>query len=124
MLRFDMGRDDWNRFQSQAQRTPDCTLLIDSLHRLDDATAQALSTLIANLGAGQRVVMAGRAQLPAYLHQLCATNVVAVLDKDFVLFDEEEIIQLFLEYGTAIKPEDAGSSAIPAATSVRFARRL
>ena len=107
VLRFDMGRDDWNRFQSQAQRAPDCTLLIDSLHRLDDVTAQALSTLIANLGAGQRVVMAGRAQLPAYLHQLCATNVVAVLDKDFVLFDEEEIIQLFLEYGTAIKPEDA-----------------
>jgi hypothetical protein len=107
VLRFDMGRDDWNRFQSQVQQTPDCTLLIDSLHRLDDAIAQALSTLIANLGDGQRVVMAGRAQLPAYLHQLCATNIVAVLDKDFVLFDEEEIIQLFLEYGTAIKPEDA-----------------
>jgi len=50
VFRFDMGRDDWNAFQSQAQRTPDCTLLIDSLHRLDDVTAQALSTLIANLG--------------------------------------------------------------------------
>ena len=43
VLRFDMGRDDWNQFQSQVQQTPDCTLLIDSLHRLDDATAQALS---------------------------------------------------------------------------------
>ena len=71
VLRFDMGRDDWTAFQNQVQRTPDCTLLIDSLH------------------------------------QLCATNVITVLDKDFVLFDEEEIIQLFLEYGTAIKPEDA-----------------
>ena len=107
VLHFDMGRDDWNQFQSQAQRTPDCTLLIDSLHRLDDVTAQALSALIANLGDGQRVVMAGRAQLPAHLHQLCATNVITLLDKDFVLFDEEEIVQIFLEYGIAVKPEDA-----------------
>ena len=107
VLRFDMGRDDWNVFLKQARETPNCILLIDSLHRLDDATALSLAALIANLGAGQRVVMAGRAQLPAHLHQLCATNVIAVLGKDFVLMDEEEIVQLFLEYGVSLKPEDA-----------------
>ncbi|MBQ8963748.1 MAG: hypothetical protein IJ089_08110 [Clostridia bacterium] len=107
VLRFEMGRDDWNVFQNQAQDTPKATLLIDSLHRLDDATAQSLASLIAKLDAGQCVVMAGRAQLPTYLRQLCATNVITVLDKDFVLMDEEEIIQLFLEYGVNIKPEDA-----------------
>lgn len=107
VLRFDMGLDDWDEFHKQVQQTPNCTLLIDSLHRLDDATAQALSALIVNLGPGQRVVMAGRAQLPAHLHQLCATNVITVLDKDFVLFDKEEIVQLFLEYGVGIRPEDA-----------------
>ena len=51
--------------------------------------------------------MAGRAQLPAHLHQLCVTNVITVLDKEFVLFDKEEIVQLFLEYGVGIRPEDA-----------------
>lgn len=107
VLRFDMGLDDWDEFHKQVQQTPNCTLLIDSLHRLDDATAQALSALIVNLGPGQRVVMAGRAQLPAHLHQLCATNVITVLDKEFVLFDKEEIVQLFLEYGVGIRPEDA-----------------
>ena len=35
VLRFDMGLDDWNEFHKQAQQTPNCTLLIDSLHRLD-----------------------------------------------------------------------------------------
>ncbi|MBQ6325686.1 MAG: hypothetical protein IJI26_06435 [Clostridia bacterium] len=107
VLRFDMGRDDWNDFLKQARETPNCILLIDSLHRLDDATALSLAALIANLGAGQRVVMAGRAQLPAHLRQLCATNVITVLGKDFVLMDEEEIVQLFLDYGVSLKPEDA-----------------
>ena len=107
VLRFDMGRDDWDGFVQQAREMPNCTLLIDSLHRLDDSTAQSLAALIANLGTNQRVVMAGRAQLPARLHQLCATNAITVLGKDFVLMDEEEIIQLFLEYGVNLKPEDA-----------------
>ena len=35
VLRFDMGLDDWNEFHKQVQQTPNCTLLIDSLHRLD-----------------------------------------------------------------------------------------
>ena len=107
VLRFDMGRDDWNAFLNQAHEMPNCTLLIDSLHRLDDTTAQSLAALIVGLGADQRVVMAGRAQLPAQLHQLCATNIIAILDKDFVLFNEDEIAQLFMEYGISLKLEDA-----------------
>ncbi|MDO5118358.1 MAG: hypothetical protein Q4D34_07720, partial [Eggerthellaceae bacterium] len=107
VLRFNMGEDDWNTFSARVQTKPKCTLLIDSLHLLDESTAQSLSTLITHLKPEQRAVLAGRAQLPAYLYQLCATNVITVLDKSFVLMNEDEIIQLFLEYGVCLKPEDA-----------------
>lgn len=57
MLCFEVGRDNWTEFLNEVQKTPCCTLLIDSLHLLDNGTAQSLAALIATLGANQRVVM-------------------------------------------------------------------
>jgi hypothetical protein len=37
VLRFDMGQDDWNDFVKQVHETPKCTLLIDSLQRMEAA---------------------------------------------------------------------------------------
>ena len=107
VLRFDMARDDWETFAARVDARDSCTLLIDSLHLLSDVNAEALAGMIARLKPGQRAVLAGRAQLPSHLRELCATGVITLLGKDFVLMDVEEIRQLFLEYGVTLKAEDA-----------------
>lgn len=106
ILRFDMGVDDWQTFADQVKETPECTLLIDSLHLLDDSTAEALTTLIAGLGEGQYAVLAGRAQLPTQLQLYITTGTITILGKDYILLNEEEIRQLFLSYHVALRQED------------------
>ena len=106
VLRFDMGADGWQTFVGRVKETPECTLLIDSLHLMDDPTAEALNGLIAGLGNGQRAVLAGRAQKLVQMQQLCITGVITILDKEYVLLDEEEIRELFLSYHVMLRQGD------------------
>ena len=105
-LRFNVGDDDWAAFAASVEAAGDCVLLIDSLQRADHVTEEALAALLANLKEGQRAVLAGRAQLPVSLRALSIGGGLEVLGLDFVLFDEEEIRQLFLEYGIVLKGAD------------------
>lgn len=105
--RFDAAKDDWLAFESSVRENQSCVLLIDSLQAMTDPMAlEALATYLSNLPEGQTAVLAGRAQLPPGLETLCQTGVVHVLDNSFVLFSEEEIRQLFLDYGLDLKPAD------------------
>ena len=107
VLRFDAGTDDWFDFAARARAVDRATLLMDSLERLpSEAAAEDMAAFLSTLGDGVRAVLAGRAQLPAGLHKLCATGVIAMQDREFTLFDEEEIAQLFLDYGFALPPAD------------------
>lgn len=105
--RFDAEKDEWAAFEDAVRSDPKCTLLIDSLQAMTDPKAlDAMSDYLSNLPKGQTAVLAGRAQLPLALETLCATGNIHILGKDFVLFDEEEICQLFLDYGLDLKPSD------------------
>ena len=105
--RFDAEKDDWKAFEDAVRSELKCTLLIDSLQAMTDPKVlDALSNYLSNLPKAQTAVLAGRAQLPPALETLCATGDIHILGKDFVLFDEEEICQLFLDYGLELKPSD------------------
>lgn len=107
VLRFDAEKDAWDAFSSMAERAQRCTLLIDGLHKLsNDGTAEKIAALLSSLPEGQSAVLAGRAQMPAYLHRLCANGVIAILKMEFVMFSKDEIEQLFLDYGIALTPPD------------------
>ena len=62
--------------------------------------SEGLTALLAGLPDGQCAILAGRGQLPAELHRLCSSGAITVLGRDFLMFDEEEIVQLFLESPT------------------------
>ena len=100
------GRDDWADFRTRAAAAGESLIVIDSIDNPSDAMSDELAALLTGLPRGQRAILAGRAQLPAALHSLCSSGMIAVLDKDFVMFDDEEIIQLFLEYGVELLPAD------------------
>ena len=105
-LRFSAGKEDWRAFEQRARRHPDALLLIDDLHQLPDENAESLSAFLDALPDSQRVLLAGRAKIPAALRSLMMSGKMAVLDKDFVLFDAEEAEQLFLDYGLQLLPQD------------------
>lgn len=106
VLFYHSDRDDWADFVARATMEQSALLVIDSVDNPSSAMAAELASLLAGLGEGQRAVLAGRAQLPAELHTLCASGVVATLDREFMMFDAEEIVQLFLEYGIEVTPAD------------------
>ena len=106
VLRFDGEKDDWSAFEKMAHEAPTGVLLIDSLNQMDSSDTEKLKMFLPNLFNEQKAVLAGRGQLPEYLHGLYANGLVTVLDVYFVLFDEEEIRQLFLSYGIALKSAD------------------
>ena len=106
VLRYDSDRDDWATFMACAAATENGLFVIDSIDNPSGAMSETLASLLAGLSDGQYAVLTGRAQLPAELHRLCASGVIATLDKDFVMFDEEEIVQLFLEYEIELVPSE------------------
>ena len=106
VLFYHSDRDDWADFVARATMEQSALLVIDSIDNPSSAIAGELASLLAGLGEGQRAVLAGRAQLPAELHTLCASGVVTTLDREFLMFDAEEIVQLFLEYGIEFTPAD------------------
>ena len=106
VLRFDSQHDDWNAFHDRVLHEKNALIVIDSVDHPSDTMASELATMLANLSEHQYALLSGRAQLPTELYSLCATGMITVLDKDFVMFDEEEIIQLFLEYGIELLPSD------------------
>lgn len=106
VLRFDAEKDAWDAFVGRAAALTSGTLLIDGLHRLPEEAADPLTALLCGLPEGVGAVLAGRAQQPAYLNRLCAGSGAAILDKDFVMFTEDEIEQLLLDYGIPATPAD------------------
>lgn len=106
VLRFNPERDDWDQFKARLAGTGAGLIVIDGVDRFFDAMLEDLAALLAELPEGRYAALAGRAQLPAALRKLCAGGVVAMLGRDFVMFDEEEVIQLFLEYGIELLPSD------------------
>ena len=106
VLRFDSHRDDWTAFYRLVQREKEELIVIDSVDNPSNAMEAEIASMLAALSENQYAILSGRAQLPAALYNLCATGIITVLGRDFVLFNDEEIIQLFLEYGIELLPAD------------------
>ena len=106
VLRFNSKRDDWSAFRSRVSEEKKALIVIDSIDNPSDSVAAELTALLAGLNDRQYAILAGRAQMPAELHSLCSAGVIATLDKAFMMFDEEEILQLFLEYKIELLPSD------------------
>lgn len=106
ILRFHSRRDDWETFRRQMLQEKEALIVIDSVDNPSHLMEAELTELLAETPEGQYVVLSGRAQLPRELHSLCSSGVIAVLDNDFIMFDEEETIQLFLEYGIELLPAE------------------
>ncbi len=106
VLRFHSETDDWAAFRAGVSEAGDGLIVIDSVDHPSGAMSEELAVLLAGLSDRQCVVLAGRAQMPVELHRLCSSGVIAVLGREFMMFDEEEIVQLFLEYGVELVPAD------------------
>ena len=106
VLFYRSDRDDWAGFVAQATMEQNALLVIDSIDHPTSIMSGELASLLAGLPEGQCAVLAGRAQLPAELHTLCVSGVIATLGREFMMFDAEEIVQLFLEYGIELLPSD------------------
>lgn len=106
VLRFSAGKDDWLDFCRTTETQPKAVLLIDDLQLLPYDEEESLSTFLETLPDTQRVVLAGRAKMPACLRSLVMSGRAAVLEKEFVLFSKEEAEQLFLDYGLRPLPQD------------------
>ena len=97
VLRFDSQRDDWTAFYHLVQKEKEALIVIDSVDNPSYAMAAEIAAMLAALSERQSVLLTGRAQIPPALYSLCSTGMITVLGKDFVMFNDEEIIQLFLE---------------------------
>ncbi|MBR1709866.1 MAG: hypothetical protein IJ719_13720 [Clostridia bacterium] len=106
ILRFHSGQDDWKALCMNVSETSPSLIVIDSIDHLSSADAEELRMLMAGLKDQQHAVLSGRAQLPTELRSLCASGAIAMLGREFMMFSEEEIIQLFLEYGLDLFPTD------------------
>ena len=106
VLRFNPERDDWDQFKAGLAGPGEGLIVIDGVDRFSGPMLEDLAALLAALPEGRYAAVAGRAQLPAVLRKLCFGGSVAVLGWDFVMFDKEEVIQLFLEYGIELLPSD------------------
>lgn len=97
VLRFDAAQDEWAPFAEKVRSADSCLLLVDTLNRLTDSAAlEELPRLLSGLKEGQCAVLAGWAHMPSCLQRMVSCGDITVLDKDFVMFNEEEIRQLFL----------------------------
>lgn len=105
-LRYRSAVDDWADFRSRIREKKDALIVIDSIDSPSGNMSAELAPLLSGLEERQRVVLAGRAQLPSELYNMCVTGIIEVRGTDFVLFDGEEIVQLFLEYGIRLLPSD------------------
>lgn len=106
VLFYHSNRDDWADFAARATMEQNALLVIDSVDNPSSAMTEELASLLAGLREGQCAVVAGRAQLPTELYTLCVSGVIATLGREFIMFDEEEVVQLFLEYGIEFLPSD------------------
>ena len=106
VLRFAPDADDWTEFMTRAASIRNVLLVIDGIESFTSAMTEELSALLSGLGEGRYAVLAGRAQLPMALHSLCSSGIISMLGRDFMMFDEEEVVQLFLEYGIELLPSD------------------
>ena len=105
-LRFLSGRDDWTEFRRRAGETQEALLVLDGIDAFSANQAAEMAELLTSLTEKQCAVLAGRAQMPSELYSLCAAGSIEKLDWKFMMFDEEETVQLFLEYGLELRPSD------------------
>lgn len=107
VLTFDAAVDNWDTFAAAAYEMTQGTLLLDNLHRLQDSrTGEKIAAMMAGLPDGKYAVMAGRSQGLEALHTMYIRGDIAILDRNFVLFEMEEIEQLLLDYGIELGPLD------------------
>lgn len=107
VLRFDAAQDEWAPFAERVRSADSCLLLIDTLNQLTDSAAlEDLPRLLSGLKEGQCAVLDGRAHMPSCLQRMVSCGDITVLDKDFVMFNEEEIRQLFLQHMISLTPPD------------------
>ena len=106
ILRFNSRKDDWTAFKESIAEAKDFLLVIDNVDNLSESISEELSEMLSSLPERQHAVLAGRAQLPAKLDKQCLIGNIVVMGRDYVMFDEEEIIQLFLEYGIELVPAE------------------
>ncbi|MBR2823218.1 MAG: hypothetical protein IKE24_06015 [Clostridia bacterium] len=106
VLRFRFPNDDWDAFYRQVLQEKQALIAIDGVDNSSGIMMTEIAAMLAGLSENQYAILAGRAQQPSALHSLCVTGMITVLGREFVLFSEEEIIQLFLEYGIELRPSD------------------
>lgn len=106
VLRFDPLRDDWDAFYRLVLQEKHVLIAIDSVDNPACTMIPDIAALIAGLSDNQYAILAGRGQTPSALYNLCSTGMITVLGKDYMMFNDEEIIQLFLEYGIELMPSD------------------
>ena len=90
VLRFDSSRDDWDAFYHLVSQQKDALIVIDSVDNPSNAMEAEIASMLAALSENQYAILSGRAQLPAALYNLCATGIITILGRDFVLFNGEE----------------------------------
>ena len=107
-VRYDAAKDDWASFVSAVKKAPDhYALLIDGMEKLTDKEQlNELAAMLADCTIGKHAVMMGRCQLPQELESLRANGLIETLGRNFVLFTEDEIDQLFQDYGLHLEQDD------------------
>ncbi len=106
VLRFHSPQDDWKTFYHLVMQEKRALIVIDSMDNPSPAMEEEIPTLLAGLSENQYAILSGRCQVPPSLYNLCSTGMITVLSKDFMMFNSEEIVQLFLEYGIELTPSD------------------
>lgn len=106
VLRFDSSRDDWETFYRLILQEKQALIAIDSVDNPSYAMGTEIAAMLSDLSENQYAILSGRAQLPQGLYNLCATGMITVLDKEYLFFSDEEIIQFFLEYGIELTSAD------------------
>ncbi len=106
VLKFNARQDDWAAFRDRAREEKTALLVMDSFDHADHAMSSEIASLLAGLSENQYAVLSGRAQMPSELYSLCSAGVIARLGREFMMFDQEEIVQLFLEYELELTKND------------------
>ena len=106
ILWFRPEEEEWTCFRQRAAEAKGSLLVIDSIDHPAPEMEGRLTSLLAQTKDTHYIILAGRAQMPAELHSMCASGVIATLGREFMMFDAEEIVQLFLEYGLELLPSD------------------
>lgn len=99
---FDCATEEWGLFSAALHDKQIELLIIDHLHRADHETLSAIAGMLNTPNTNFYVLLAGRQKMPAEFRSLYAQDHMCVLTPNFLMFTQEEIIQLFLEYNISL----------------------